>query len=512
MSASGFRKARVQANKAKVSRSIFVLAMLLGLPAAGVFCLQWAVQLSSQPGARSREMTQTSMSPRQDLRSQLMRPGQTSSTSPAWTYASALVNDPFPSGYGSGMIGALADPFYESLVTGAGEGRLVLQGRNRGVMTYGPPRPARRSSSLSDRAILLEIQAGVGGSFSNFVNNVFGSPLGKADAKAADPREENPFAKPAQDGAVAQPATKETGGEPKVASKPADPKPANPAPDSKQSDAAPAAPITLATTVRPQIMLHMGVDGTLQAFPAARLNDHTFESVELGIRQFDLLTFASPADIATSISMADFNGDGVADICFLDSRAGMLRFFNGNSAGGYAESTRIDVGTGPRSLAAGDFNFDGRTDMAVSNIGIGTLTYIYLGGAEDSPAFRSLWLDRYRDYIAAADTTGSGILDLIGMNFANVAEVLSLNPVDGSVSGKWFEYRPALDCRVKTFDGRTVELNAVLLQSSLSLNLQNPKKQLTNVLNVQPGAGCYIIVGDLNYNNSVSVALGTLKK
>jgi len=210
--------------------------------------------------------------------------------------------------------------------------------------------------------------------------------------------------------------------------------------------------------------------------------------------------------------MADFNGDGVADICFLDSRAGMLRFFNGNSAGGYAESMRIDVGTGPRSLAAGDFNFDGRTDMAVSNIGIGTLTYIYLGGAEDSPGFRSFWLDRYRDYIAVADTTGSGILDLIGMNFANVAEVLSLNPVDGSVSGKWFEYRPALDCRVKTFDGRTVELNAVLLSSSLSLNLQNPRKQLTNVLNVQPGSGCYIIVGDLNYNNSVSVALGTLKK
>jgi hypothetical protein len=69
-----------------------------------------------------------------------------------------------------------------------------------------------------------------------------------------------------------------------------------------------------------------------------------------------------------------------------------------------------------------------------------------------------------------------------------------------------------LYCRITTFNGRQLQLNAVLFGSNLSLNLQNLQNQLTNVINVQTRDGIYIIVGDLTYNNSLSVALATLRK
>ena len=403
------------------------------------------------------------------------------------------------------------DLFLEALASGTGEGRLVLEGRSRGIPTYAPPTAGGRSAFLSDRAILREIRSGMGSSFANFLKNVFGASEKADGAQSGEAGDENPFARPAEPEAATQtPVASETSA---PEAKP-EPKPANEAktaPEPKPAEVPPAVPVPLVTTVRPDIMLHVDEEGNLIATPAARLNEQTYETAESGARRYNVLTFTGPAEIPAAIASADFNSDGLSDVCFVDTRTGLLRLFYGDLAGAYAEGMRIEVGSGPRSLAAGDFNGDGRAEIAISNLGVGTLSYIYLGGANDTPSFRSIWIDNYRDYIAASDTTGSGVADLIGMNFTNAAEVLDSIKGD-SVFGWKFGFTPALDCRISTFNGRQLQLNAVLFGSNLSLNLQNLQNQLINVINVQTRDGIYIIVGDLTYNNSLSVALATLRK
>jgi hypothetical protein len=428
-------------------------------------------------------------------------------------FSSGTRSDRFLVDSNPGMQLMQRDLFLEALASGSSEGRLVLQGRSRGIPTYVPPTTGGRTTFLSDRAILREIRSGMGGSSANLLKNLFGSSQ-KADGAQSgeiEVEDENPFARPAEPEAATQTpvATETSAPEAKPEQKPATE--AKAAPDPKPAEVPPAVPVPLVTTVRPDIMIHVDQEGNLTATPAARLNEQTYETAESGARLYNVLTFTNPAEIPAAMASADFNSDGLPDVCFVDTRTGMLRLFYGDLAGAYAESMRIEVGSGPRSLAAGDFNGDGRAEIAISNLGVGTLSYIYLGGADETPSFRSLWIDNYRDYIAASDTTGSGVADLIGMSFTNAAEVLDSIKGD-SVFGWKFGYKPALDCRISTFNGRQLQLNAVLFGSNLSLNLQNLQNQLTNVINVQTRSSIYIIVGDLTYNNSLSVALATLRK
>jgi hypothetical protein len=408
------------------------------------------------------------------------------------------------------MLMVQGDPFLDAMISGVRAGSLLLQSRSGGIPTYGPPRPMRQSTFLSDRAILREIRSGVGGSFSNFLNKVFSTAEKRNSTQSGEAAEENPFAKPEESAPASQaPAAS---GAPSPGPQP-EAKPANsstPPADTKPADPPPP-PIPLVTTVRPDIMLHVTEDGVLRATPAARLNEQTFETAETGIQRYNTLTFTNPAEIPAALAAADFNSDGQPDVCFVDTRTGMMRMFFGNSEGTYAEGMRVEIGAGPRSLAAGDFNGDGRMEVAISNVGVGTLTYIFLGPAGEAPSFRTLWIDTYRDYIAASDTSGSGAADLIGVNFANIAEVL--DSIKGSnTAGFRFSYSPALDCRIATFSGYKLQLNAVLMGSNLSLNLQNLQQQLTNVINIQASPNIYLVVGDLTYNDTLSIALATLRK
>jgi hypothetical protein len=478
-----------------------------------VFCWQWAKYTPPADSSQPTTAGQLSLAPRTGLSWERGWLGQSvGAARPLFlVFSSGTRSDRFLVDSNPGMQLMQRDLFLEALASGAGEGRLVLQGRSRGIPTYAPPAPGGRTTFLSDRAILREIRSGMGGSSANLLKNIFGSSQKAEGAQSGEAEEENPFAKPAEPETATQTpvATETSAPEAKPEQKPATE--AKTAPEPKPVEVPTAVTVPLVTTVRPDIMLHVDEEGNFTAVPAARLNEQTYETAESGARLYNVLTFTNPAEIPAAIASADFNSDGLPDVCFLDARTGMLRLFFGDPAGTYAENMRIEIGSGPRSLAAGDFNGDGRAEIAISNLGVGTLSYIYFGSANETPSFRSLWIDNYRDYIAASDTTGSGVADLIGMNFTNAAEVLDSIKGD-SVFGWKFSFAPALDCRISTFNGRQLQLNAVLLGSNLTLNLQNLQNQLTNVINVQTRNGIYIIVGDLTYNNSLSVALATLRK
>jgi hypothetical protein len=70
------------------------------------------------------------------------------------------------------------------------------------------------------------------------------------------------------------------------------------------------------------------------------------------------------------VAVGDFNGDGKPDLAV--AFAGGVRLFLGNGDGTFQTSASSYVAASfPFAIAAGDFNGDGLPDLAVSNVGNG---------------------------------------------------------------------------------------------------------------------------------------------
>jgi photosystem II stability/assembly factor-like uncharacterized protein len=94
-----------------------------------------------------------------------------------------------------------------------------------------------------------------------------------------------------------------------------------------------------------------------------------------------------PIGIGTSPVIADLNGDDKPDISFIDRYATLCILINQSTAGNFVFSPlmSIPMSSGPRRVAVGDVNSDGRPDLVISgysnrslgillNVGFGTTT------------------------------------------------------------------------------------------------------------------------------------------
>jgi hypothetical protein len=92
-----------------------------------------------------------------------------------------------------------------------------------------------------------------------------------------------------------------------------------------------------------------------------------------------------------SVAIADFNGDGIPDlaIAFPEdevARQTTVSVLLGNGDGTYQAPLTFDVGSGPTSLAVGDFNSDGLPDLAVANLfSNGVSVLLNTGGESSAP-------------------------------------------------------------------------------------------------------------------------------
>ncbi len=90
-------------------------------------------------------------------------------------------------------------------------------------------------------------------------------------------------------------------------------------------------------------------------------------------------TSASPIETGgnpSSIVSADFNGDGLADIAFTNMFDGTVSIMLGDGTGAFSDNggSPYTVTAGPSSLVVGDFNGDGRPDLAVLDATANQLT------------------------------------------------------------------------------------------------------------------------------------------
>ena len=78
-------------------------------------------------------------------------------------------------------------------------------------------------------------------------------------------------------------------------------------------------------------------------------------------------TNVSVGSLPFSAVVGDFNNDGKQDIATANYANNIVSIRMGDGFGGFSGNSNFAVGTGPQALAIGDFNGDGKQDIVVSN-------------------------------------------------------------------------------------------------------------------------------------------------
>jgi hypothetical protein len=139
----------------------------------------------------------------------------------------------------------------------------------------------------------------------------------------------------------------------------------------------------------------------------------------------------SPISLGQSLSAivaGDFNGDGKLDLAVTDGGGNAVLVLLGNGDGTFQPPITIAVGNGPDAIVMGDFNNDGKLDLAIANYGDNTVTLL-LGNGDGTftQASGSPYVVVNGAYmIAAADFNGDGKLDLAvtGLNGYGTVSIL----------------------------------------------------------------------------------------
>ena len=117
-----------------------------------------------------------------------------------------------------------------------------------------------------------------------------------------------------------------------------------------------------------------------------------------------------------SIYAGDLNGDGRPDVVTMNGTSSDVSVFMRRPVGGFAQEagSPIAVGSGPSGVAIGDFNGDGRADLAVSAFVGGNVSVLVRRPANDGFALESQPISPNVRLggIASGDFDGDGRLDL----------------------------------------------------------------------------------------------------
>ncbi|MDT7807412.1 MAG: hypothetical protein QOJ70_1225 [Acidobacteriota bacterium] len=137
------------------------------------------------------------------------------------------------------------------------------------------------------------------------------------------------------------------------------------------------------------------------------------------------VSFASAASFGTgtqpvSVAIGDFNGDGKQDLAFADASggfgAGEVGVVLGNGAGGFGTFTSFNVGTTPLSVAVGDFNGDGKQDLAAANGNSNNISVLLGNGTGSFSAATNFAVGTAPLSVAVGDFNGDGKQDLAVAN------------------------------------------------------------------------------------------------
>jgi len=130
-----------------------------------------------------------------------------------------------------------------------------------------------------------------------------------------------------------------------------------------------------------------------------------------------------------SVAVADFSGSGLQDLAVVNNGSGTVDIFQNFGEGGFSSPIPYAAGGSPTSVVTGDFNGDGHLDLAVTNGAGGTTVSVLLGdglgGFSAATSFSGAGTSPTS--IVTGDFNNDGKLDLaMADNFATGATVAVL--------------------------------------------------------------------------------------
>lgn len=118
------------------------------------------------------------------------------------------------------------------------------------------------------------------------------------------------------------------------------------------------------------------------------------------------------ADLVRSVAAADLDGDGIPDLAMTIPSAQAIEIRRGLGDGTFAPGVRMPAGSRPDRVVSGDFNGDGRVDLAVADEGGAVLVTLSLGdGLFTSGTPAPVCADPIA--LQAGDLDGDGAVDLL---------------------------------------------------------------------------------------------------
>jgi FG-GAP-like repeat len=146
----------------------------------------------------------------------------------------------------------------------------------------------------------------------------------------------------------------------------------------------------------------------------------------LGFGQCTTPSFAPATNFAagnrpSNIAVGDFNGDGKRDLAVPDINSDSVSILLGNGAGSFTLGGSFSVGHEPTSAAAGDFNGDGKLDLAVVNygsFGFGDMSILIGNGAGGFGAPTSYRVIAFNNSVTVSDLNNDGKLDIVAGTYS----------------------------------------------------------------------------------------------
>jgi hypothetical protein len=107
-----------------------------------------------------------------------------------------------------------------------------------------------------------------------------------------------------------------------------------------------------------------------------------------------------------AVAVGDFNGDGKLDVAVANSVGNNISILLGNGDGTFKPQVTYAADTSPQGIAVGDFNGDGHLDIAVTNSG-SNLVSVFLGNGDGT-------FQPKVDYATGSQPKGIAVADLNG--------------------------------------------------------------------------------------------------
>jgi uncharacterized protein (TIGR03437 family) len=134
----------------------------------------------------------------------------------------------------------------------------------------------------------------------------------------------------------------------------------------------------------------------------------------------------------TYAAIGDFNADGKADLAVANAGSGTISVLLGNGDGTFQAAVNHSAGSGPVSIAVGDFNGDGKADLAVTNSGSGNVSVLLGNGDGTFQAAVNYGAGVRPSYAAIGDFNSDGKADLAVANSGSGNVSVLLGNGDGT--------------------------------------------------------------------------------